>query len=290
MRKLLSFMIVLFFIVPQIGCSFTSNKGSPTDPDQPATKAPLYELYYENGTQFLRFTEEGLQVLATPPSESLSTTYPSVSEMRRIIKASLLPESILYMLYNRSNDGETVAITDLAKLYDIHLPADVNLDYVTWSGNSYSFSFSKGEMYGSLRCVTEDSYQKYYEQYFVQEPNVLKGDVDILSDQQISDRNAREIRFNKLDVQNNRIDRERKLLIYSISAGDDILHIYEDYTVGVYFDNTFIKDSDDVPKYINFCGTSNGAYFYGQIIDPAERPTVEWYSTLSLERVIDNQA
>lgn len=282
-------MLILFSVILQGGCSFSLNQEAPAIPLQQTAKPPLYELYYENGTQFLRFTEEGLQALSTP-HVSVATPFSSVAEMKQSIESGLLPEDNLYLLYNRSKDGETIAITDLAQLHDIQLPSGVILDYVTWSGDLYTFHFSKGETTGFLKCMSADSYQQYYEQYFVQEPNVLKGDVEILSDHQLSDRNVREIRFNDLDIQNNRIDCQRKLLIYSVPVGDDIRYLYESYIVGVYFDDTFIKDSEDVPKEIIFCGTSNGAFFYGRINDPVEKPTSEWLSSIFLKKYTADQS
>lgn len=287
MKKLLCIALSLLLLLSLPACSkkkTVDSTGVETPPSQD-TEAPLYELYYAHGSQFLTVTKEGLKAIMSPEAlNKPELTHSSVSEMKEMIASGKLPVSKLRSLCR--DDGGwryTMKIFDLEKLYDVVLPANEELSYITWGGDFYIFHFGSGNTIKQLTCVDEHEYKSYWAKAFEEGPD-LPRDIEIISDQQVSDRNARVIRYHTLDIQNDRIASENMVITYQITVGQDIRYVVEHYTIGTYSDEGFAEGSRTVPTMIDFCGTSDGACFTGQLLDPSERPSVEWYSEIGLRK------
>ena len=202
---------------------------------------------------------------AKAPSEVFA--YPSLSAMKTAVTEGKFTEKQLAYIqksFAKNEKGE-VKLFDMNKLCDIVLPQGAEVTEIRWTGKNYSFSFETEDFSGKLRVTDKESMEMY-----AQRGDMTKTNMKVLKTEDDPSRNAK---------------------IYYVE-GAAAVQKYTQYTISGEYGTFTVSEADPVPEaelslIIRYWGEYNGVYFDGQIVDPAVRPTYEWFQNFGLKPYVE---
>lgn len=140
-----------------------------------------------------------------------------------------------------------------------------------WYGNNYSFEFASDTVTGAVHVVT----QKEYDYYF-QLAHTLDEHQTVISEEQIADRNAREVLYRNLTG-------EHKRVFYQLRDASRTISVVEYYQLST-TDNS-LSVSRTTPYLIKLFVEDGATLYRVFFLDPEERPSVEWLLSFGLHEV-----
>jgi len=192
--------------------------------------------------------------------------FPSIAEMKRAVENGELTESEVYALTRNSRENPAVSeICNLNGLFEAVYPDNLTLERIDLTGNSYRFVFQ--ENYGYLWCMEKSSYDNYYKNYT--DP---VGARTLLSEETVKDRDA--VVTCSEDAAKGEVVRTVR---YELPVSDGTVYVMESYKT-----DTTQNDGAEKLERLEIFGNAHGQYFYMFLMELAERPTVEWLTSVGL--------
>lgn len=234
-----------------------------------------YYSIHENDGKFILTPKEPPE----DPSPALSAsralyhpTFTSIAEMQQGIIAGPISKHELFALCitSQSENGE-VEICNPNRLYECTAPEEFNLQCITWYRTNYAFSLSGNTAQGFLYCYNQESYEESFSSHY---QDFLTDAPETITRQTWTPNRFATVYY--LDTGMARL----KYVCYEISVGDRKMYIQEKYLLEHQDPDEPV--SDQIPTDIEFWGTEDDRYFYGQFFDFTERPTVGWLSRFGL--------
>ena len=234
---------------------------------------PAYKVYKQDGKWYLEIDYAKIDDLSSLYLNAAYQQFPSsVPEMVKTIKKGHISNEQLMRFSNYPEDN-TVEIFDLDNAPDLATPSDLTCTYIRWeNGFTYRFMFEGTQPSGYIWFLEQDNYNFLYNEEFYGLYNFYSF-TTITSDRQISDRNAREVRYT------NRSGEKFKYLEYDLAGKNLNLHIKEQYELP----SNYLTEPGPRLKYIIICGHNGETYLYGCFSGFDERPSVEWLSAFGLK-------
>lgn len=249
----------------------------------------VYSIYQKDGHWYLELhssTSENDQSENTTgdPSANISIAiqYPkfnSIPEMRQKIKGGDIPEvQIAAMIENSNNnvlDGKNnvLEICDLDNLKDLSLPEGLTYEYILWLGDSYSFEIRQTDLLGYIVYCDREEFNQAFEREYV---SFLNENCSVITDNPISDRNAREVRYVTHAA-------ELKNLLYNFTTEHSSVYVLENYVIRYFHDAAQVNESPEtIPQSVRIFGNDGENYFYGLFLGFEERPSIEWLESFRL--------
>lgn len=267
LRRLYIAGVVLCFCLFFSGCfakSIPNTNEIVSNPEQ--SEAPLYELITDNGKLILRFTKEGRHAMSGVEIQNGSLLYPgfsSLPEMMAAIEDGNLSVQNLTALWKESDHPDEI---DLSRVFEPSLPDGLTVKNIQWTADGIQYYFDLG-MIGYI--TNPELYEACYADYESPVPDNEK--IEILSDEQISDRNARQIVYKLPDS-----DRTVRILQYALETESSVIYVIENYY------DEIDAEPTDTPESVYFFGTGNGAQMHGRLSGLTQRPTAEWLCAFRL--------
>lgn len=194
--------------------------------------------------------------------------FTSIGQMQQEIITGPISKHELFALClpSQSENGE-IEICNPNKLYECTAPKEFNLEHITWYRTNYTFSLAGDTANGLLYCYDETSYTESFHNNYKDFPGTLTKQKWTLN------------RFANVYYCSTSVA-QLKYICYEISVGNKKIYIQEEYQLEIPYSDQPV--SDHIPSSIQFWGTENGVYFYGDLYDLTERPSVEWLSQFGL--------
>lgn len=268
-------MICLLFIFLQCciflnGCENAPSQLSESTADTGPTDMP-YELYEENGTHYLRFTDVYIPEQYPDMCVYPHIKYPefsSVEDMKTKIRTGNIPEERLRSLYAYS-DTDTIEIININEIRDVKLPDEMICERILWYGDSYSFELTSNTVTGAVHIATQEEYD-YYSQIHL----TLNEYQTIISEEQVADRNAKITLFKNSTG-------EYKDISYQLQDGTRMISVVEHYTLK-HIDE-WSDVSETIPDRIAFFVEDGPTLYRAILFDFEERPSVDWLLSFELQ-------
>lgn len=190
-------MLVLFccLLTSFNACTVVSNGGTETTAS--ADNLLSYSISYESDKCFLHFSDTFKSSIGDADAvlgriEAWHLKFNSVGEMKEYIEGGKISANDLLRFYLENGKSDLLEICNLSTLDDARYPSDLTLRYVTFWGTDYSFELLGEEQSGAVNCIDRDEYGRLYNTEFV---DFLLDDHVVLSNEMITDRNARVVRY-----------------------------------------------------------------------------------------------
>lgn len=193
--------------------------------------------------------------------------YPSLKAMKTaVIEGKFTEKQLAYIQKSFvKNEKDEVQLFDMNKLCDIVLPQGAEVTEIRWLGKFYVFSFQTKTFSGSLRISTRESTE-----YYARMGDMSKTDLKVLKTEKDPSRNA---------------------TIYYVE-GAAAVQKFTQYTISGEYGTFTVSEADAVPEadlslIFRYWGEYNGIYFDGAIVDPAVRPSYEWFQEFGLKPYVE---
>ncbi len=235
-----------------------------------------YDLVKKDGKSYISLRSVKEEEESNTDNAYVSTavfgpTFSSVAEMKNNILNGNLTEQELYAIRTCYAKDGLWEICDLDNLYDARLPDKTSIKQIALRGKSYSFTL---ENYIAVNCfidhLDEADYNKAFEEEYLGFPNEFE---EVIWEEQTEDRNAT-IKYFRTGAG------VFKRLEYTLQQDDRMLYVIEEYTLSFYTGSK--PTSDTIPRTVTVYGEENGGYYKVWVLEPIERPSVEWLTSFGL--------
>ena len=239
-----------------------------------------YSIHVENGEYFLVFKDHFEVADGDETDEqklARSIRFETIEEMKNDFETGNFSERELEIISEwREEDEEKVQICNLSSLYTARCPSDLTVSSIGWyGGDGYLIIMRadadgpKAQMsYGVTPEYNEEQIE-FYSNYEEENPRITVKAVSF-----DLERKATIYEYLTSD------EREYKLIVYSIGEGSEMPYVVETYNV---------MSNDEVPSSIKIYGQEQGKYFWLDITNLQERPSVEWLSQFGLKEYVETE-
>lgn len=201
----------------------------------------------------------------------IGPTFSSVVEMKNDIENNNLSEQELYTIRTHYAKDGLWEICDLDNLYDARLPGETSIKQIALRGKSYSFTLENYIAASCfINCLDEADYNKAFEEEYLGFPNEHE---EVIWEEQTEDRNAT-IKYFRTEAG------VFKRLEYTLQQDGRMLYVIEEYILSFYTGSK--PTSDTIPRTVTVYGEENGGYYKVWVLEPVERPSVEWITSFGL--------
>jgi len=207
--------------------------------------------------------------------------FKNVSEMMEAIKKGNMDDFYLAGIAYNSHKYyyDQQPLFNIENPLDLILPAGTEIESVTWSGRTYSFSLDsdllpdKRGAYAYASVLTQANVQDFFNTYYREELDGYPNSTIVLPKRDEKERNGKEIRTPF-----------KKYLRYEIVSDTQTLHVLETYYVKHYegSPDEDIPTSEHIPYEVQMLGTGELGSFYVYFCGITARPSAEWLSSFSL--------
>ena len=277
----ITFVMVMFALSACSDPAPAENTTKTPEQTKEILQEPIASYVEKEDKQYIVFAEDRLAELKQDVNQSMRADYPkfnTLSEMKAYIKAGDFTDSeVLTLLRNGAiNEANQLEVFNIEKLYDIQIPSNMEIEGYAWEGKTYYIDLKADPMRGFAYVMDQENYE-----YKLQEEETFfrQQNVEVVSDEQISDRNARERRF-KSDVA------EGRTVYYTLENNGNTMLVIEHYCHKRYNGDTY-KVSETDPYTVEIIGENGDAYFWVCILDLEERPSVEWLSSFGIADYVE---
>lgn len=243
-------------------------------PGEKILQTTHYAIYSKDGVYTI---EGGLSTIGggnigmSPAIPANPVRFSGLSDMRKRIFEGQLSDRALHLMrgFPRSEYGG-ILLFDPNNMQDIVVPEGTWVNgLITWNGCSYTFHFSNDILSGSLTYSVLDDSESRAERWIADSA----GNFERMSTYQDPERNATVTVWEDLQYQ-----RMRKQIVYTHTVGNKTVTFVETYRDGA---------RQEAPNSIQFWGTDNGNYFYGDMSGMKERPSLEYLMEFGLKPFVE---
>lgn len=207
-----------------------------------------------------------------PPAHGGAVVFHSISEMVCDITDGTFTEEELQIIgtFQKDNAGRII-VCNLDTLYEPVFPNSYDHYNIRWTGESLSYSVLNSDESKNvfLGLYSQEYWQKCIGNLENFKDRISKDNVITQHERQ---RNATIYLYPGYDE-------DRKDCIYSFTNANETYFVHEVYDLAI---------SSVIPKTITIYGISQGQCFYVSIIEPNERPSIEWLAQFGLKIYIPN--
>ncbi len=266
------FIIVCLLIITLSGCKTSETLNSQNVLD---SQSQLYEIDFEDGIQYLRFSEQVIDLWGNSASSQIKSTYPhfvSAEDMRQRIKSKQIPLEEMASIFYSKNNANKVKIINLDNISDLKYPNDLQVEKIIWYGDFYTFQLSTGNCKGYIDVLEDSTYEEiFYKKY----THFINDNQTIISEEQVAERDANVI------VYTNHTG-TYKSVSYQLQSGSKTIFVRETYTLDYNLEIDSVLISDNIPTSIDILGEDSVCSFYGWFSGFESRPTTDWLLSFGL--------
>lgn len=283
------FALFITFVMVMLALSACSdpvpaeNTAEATEQTKEILQDPIASYVEKEDKQYIVFAEDQLAELKQDINQSNRADYPefdTLSEMKAYIKAGDYTDSevLSFLRGGAINEADQLEVFNIEKLHDIQTPSNMEIEGYAWEGNAYYIELKGDPMRGFAYVMDREGYEfkLQEEEFFFQQQNV-----EVVSDEQIEDRNARERCFKSAVA-------EGRTVSYTLENNGNTMLVIEDYCHKRYNGDTY-KVSETDPYTVEIIGKNGDAYFWVCILDIEERPSVEWLSSFGIVDYVEER-
>ena len=277
MKKYLCVLMVVCLLMSLAACAKIDANN--TQESEFGNEMP-YSIHVENGEYFLVFKDH-FEVAESDETDeqklARSIRFETIEEMKNDFETGNFSERELEIISEwREEDEEKVQICNLSSLYTARCPSDLTVSSIGWYGGDGYLITMRADADGPKALMSYGVTPEYNEER-----------IELYSNYEENPRIT--VKAVSFDLERNAtiyeyitsvIEREYKLIVYSIGEGTEMLYVVETYDV---------MSNDEVPSSIEIYGQEQGKYFRLDITNLQERPSVEWLSQFGLKEYAETE-
>lgn len=292
--KIKSLICIVLSIITCFGLVSCNEPTSKVD-NQTETKETHQEPYYSedmdyslkkvDGKNYLIFDDPALYPVYNQQFGSVpvpSVTFSTMKEFKDGVARGFLTEDQKKTVaqFDR-DDTNNILVCDFENLYEPALPNSVDLDYVSWKGETYTciFKFSESNVRGYLDYLKDDQYDALYQSEYV---NFFDGSNITVTKTENLD-NGKVATYYKTSTS------ELKRVRYVLNQGDKTIMVDKHFLIETQATGMFVPPvSSVIPYRVDLYCTDEAQKFLITLSNLTEDPTDEWLLEFGLEKYVDD--